>query len=390
MADVVVAGGGIAGSAVAMLLGRAGLRVELFERGEFPREKPCGEGIMPAGVAVLGRLGVLGPIGGTPFRGVRYHVGDRMATGPFPRAEGVPHEGLAQRRAVIDRVLFEAAAATPGVRTHVRAEVLGPVLRRGRVTGVIVNGVAHRAVLTIAADGAHSRLRRVLGLTVPKRRRRFGMRAHFRLASGVEAPPWVDVFLGAGHELYVAALPDGEMVVAALAEVRDQRAPAEVQFERWWRAQPRLAQRLRGARRLGPLRGAVPLALGARRGFVPGMILLGDAAGAIDPITGCGMTQALVSAELLAGWALRGLAGSDNRLPEFERARRRRLRDSTLVNRSLLWLSQHPAWIPPTLAALTTWPTLFSHLVGVAGGSRSLSGFGGGVAAAGRVARAAC
>ena len=58
MTDVLIAGGGIAGSALAILLRRAGLSVELFERGHFPREKACGEGLMPAGVAVLERLGL--------------------------------------------------------------------------------------------------------------------------------------------------------------------------------------------------------------------------------------------------------------------------------------------------------------------------------------------
>ena len=56
MADVLIAGGGIAGSILAVILGRRGLSVELFDHGHFPREKPCGEGLMPAGVAVLERL----------------------------------------------------------------------------------------------------------------------------------------------------------------------------------------------------------------------------------------------------------------------------------------------------------------------------------------------
>ena len=55
MADVLIAGGGIAGSSLAVMLGRAGLAVELFERGRFPKEKPCGEGILPPGVDVLER-----------------------------------------------------------------------------------------------------------------------------------------------------------------------------------------------------------------------------------------------------------------------------------------------------------------------------------------------
>src|ERR1700682_6085282 len=75
MADVLIAGGGVAGSAIAILLGRRGMQVELFERSNFPREKPCGEGLMPAGVAVLNRLGVGEEVGGVPFYGVRYHFG---------------------------------------------------------------------------------------------------------------------------------------------------------------------------------------------------------------------------------------------------------------------------------------------------------------------------
>ena len=53
MRDVLIAGGGLAGSAVAIQLGRLGVSVELFECGRFPKEKPCGEGLMPSGVATL-------------------------------------------------------------------------------------------------------------------------------------------------------------------------------------------------------------------------------------------------------------------------------------------------------------------------------------------------
>ena len=73
MADVVIAGGGPAGATLALLLGRAGLSVELYEAKKFPREKPCGEGIMPAGVAVLERLGLRAAVGGRPLASVRYH-----------------------------------------------------------------------------------------------------------------------------------------------------------------------------------------------------------------------------------------------------------------------------------------------------------------------------
>src|SRR5262245_47157215 len=194
--DVLIAGGGVAGSSLAILLGRAGLRVALFERDRFPREKPCGEGIMPAGVAVLDRLGLTAAVGGVPLSGVRYHFRGTTATGPFPSTGGAAATGPAQRRAVLDRVLFEAAAATPGVSARTLAVVQGPIIERGRVSGLVVNGTELRAPLTVAADGARSALRRALGLERTARHRRVGMRAHFQLAAGAEIAPWVDILLG--------------------------------------------------------------------------------------------------------------------------------------------------------------------------------------------------
>src|SRR6059058_463096 len=97
MTDVLIAGAGIAGSALAIMLGRAGLTVELFERGSFPREKPCGEGLMPAGVAVLERLGIADAVGGAPFYGVRYYAAGLVAEGRFPAVGGETATGRGQR-----------------------------------------------------------------------------------------------------------------------------------------------------------------------------------------------------------------------------------------------------------------------------------------------------
>ena len=387
-ADVLIAGGGVAGSALAIQLGRAGLEVELFERGEFPREKPCGEGLMPAGVAALERLGLAAAVGGVPLLGVRYHFRGAIAAAPFPRAHGMLVTGRAQRRAVLDRVLFEAAAATPGVQARTRAAVEAPIVARGRVVGLLVDGVERRAPLTVAADGVHSPLRRSLGLDRPVRRRRTGMRAHFRLAAGVELAPWVDIFLGEGHELYVTALPRGELLVAALAEAGAIDAPAEATFDRWCHAQPFLAERLRGAERLTPLRGVSPLTARARRGFAPGVVLLGDAAGSLDPITGGGMTHALECAELLSRCVPRVIDEDDAWLAAFDRRRQALLADYALLTGGMLWLERHPGGIGPVLSALKAWPGALSHLVGVAGGTRALLGARWG-AAPGRRAAAA-
>lgn len=225
MVDVLIAGGGVAGSTLAILLGRRGYSVQLLERGQFPREKPCGEGMMPAGVAVLERLGLAEAIGGAPFFGVRYHFGKYTAEGSFPRARGVPIAGRGQRRKHLDRTLFETAAATPGVKAHTGAQVEAPLCENGRVTGVLVEGQPLRARLVVAADGVHSRIRHHLRLDAESPEKRIGIGVHYRLAKGQVQSSWVDVLLASGHELYVTPLPNREVLVAALTDIGDPLDP---------------------------------------------------------------------------------------------------------------------------------------------------------------------
>ncbi|MFN3432082.1 MAG: NAD(P)/FAD-dependent oxidoreductase, partial [Candidatus Sericytochromatia bacterium] len=110
MADVLIVGAGPAGASLAVHLGRAGHEVVLFDKARFPRDKACGEGLMPSGVGALRRLGLFDALeGGAPFWGVRYHAGGRQATGRFPQAAGVPNFGLGQRRLALDERLAIAA-----------------------------------------------------------------------------------------------------------------------------------------------------------------------------------------------------------------------------------------------------------------------------------------
>ena len=365
MTDVLIVGGGPAGSALAILLGRAGISVELFERSRFPREKPCGEGLMPAGVTVLERMGLTDKIGGIPFFGVRYHGNGTVATGRFP-SNGHSVTGMAQRRSRFDHALFQAAAATPNVtaRTGMSVDAL---LREGdRVIGVLVAGEPRRAKLVVGADGAQSRMRSLLGWNLPQRRKRIGMRAHFRLAPGQPPAEFVDIFVGRGHELYVTLLPENELLVAALAAPEALEKPPAQAFALWCGQHRGLASRLEVAEQITDLLTTSPLSGKSRHGVAPGVALLGDAAGFCDPVTGGGMAQALVSAELLAGYVARFGVEDQHWLDAFDRARRAMLHNYVRITRAMLWLAEHPRLAAQAVAVGARVPPLVSQLVGAA------------------------
>ncbi len=375
MVDVLIVGGGPAGSSLAVMLGRAGFTVELDERGIFPKEKPCGEGIMPAGVAALERLGLAEAIGGLPFLGVRYNLGGRVAVGRFPANGHGPARGLSQRRRVLDRALFSAASATPGVTAVAGTPVDSLIACDNRVTGVLVAGQPRQAKLVVAADGAQSRIRAQLGWNMPARRKRVGMRAHFKVGDGHNQEPWVDIFVAPGHEIYVTPLPNNELLVAALTEGSALEANPSRVFLNWRRLHRRLAARLDGAEQITDLLATSPLACRSRHGAAPGIVLLGDAAGSCDPVTGGGIAQALVTAELLAGYIIRHGVANQFWLEAFDRDRRAVLRDYVRLTHGLLWLTKHPRLARRAVGLASRVPRLVSHLVGVAGGTRSLLPF---------------
>jgi 2-polyprenyl-6-methoxyphenol hydroxylase-like FAD-dependent oxidoreductase len=375
MSNVLIAGGGLAGSAVAIQLGRLGVSAELFECGRFPKEKPCGEGLMPAGVAALERLGLNGTKG-APFNGVCYHFGERIAEGRFPEGDGVPCLGRGLRRLDLDHTLFELARRTPNVKVHSGALVEAPLVKDGRVVGLVVNGTPRYGNLVIGADGARSRLRHALRLDLPSRRKRVGVCTHFRLAPGRPMPRSVNVYLGLGYELYATPLPCGELALAGLASAEALEGPLEDQFRHWWSTQPHLVERLQGAEQVGEMLAVSPVSGRARQRFLPGFILLGDSAGFTDPITGGGMTQALLAAELLGQYVARNAPATGDWLAEFDCERESLLRDYRRLTAVLLWLARNPAFLGVALETMRRLPRVFSHLLGVAGGTRRLWGVG--------------
>ncbi len=366
--DVAIAGGGPAGATLAILLGRAGLRVDLYEARRFPRDKPCGEGIMPGGVAVLGRLGLRGAVGGRALSAVRYHGFGLTAAAPFASRAHPETVALAQRRLRLDQVLIDAARATPGVRVHEEAAVEGAALENGRAVGLRVGGELRRAALVVGADGLESPVRRSLGLDAAARgRARSGVRMHFRLAAGRTLSDNLEIFVGRGYELYAAPLPDGELLVAGLGDERALAGSARTALDRWIASWPFLRDILDGAAPLTAPAGRARVARRARAGFAPGAVLLGDAAQASDPLTAGGISHALATAERLAAIVPFYLAEGDGALARFDRQRRRLLRPHDWLTRALVQIVRRPLLAHATLLSMRALPPLMRRLVAVAG-----------------------
>src|ERR1700730_13169345 len=121
-ADVVVVGGGVAGATTARLLAEAGHRVIVLDKARFPRDKPCGEGVMPTGVRLLSRLGILAriPSGQShPIQGICFVTRDAVeARGDFPDTGEGFQRGLGIRRLLLDQLVLEHARSHRGVEGH--------------------------------------------------------------------------------------------------------------------------------------------------------------------------------------------------------------------------------------------------------------------------------
>lgn len=338
--DVFVVGGGPAGLAAAIAARLKGFDVVVADAARPPIDKACGEGLMPDSFAVLSRLGVVldDAEQSFPFRGIRFHGAGVSVAATFPEGQAV---GI--RRTRLHEILIDRAA-----------ELGVTMLWGARVTDLSELGQCR---WVIGADGQNSRVRHWAGLDAVRRESaRYGFRRHYRIA------PWTDhmeIYWGSGCQMYVTPVNPREVCVAVIS--RD----SHLRFDRALPQFPELSSRLARASASTVERGSVTVSRRLRRVFGDQTVLIGDASGSVDAITGEGLSLSFHQALALAD----ALVNED--LAAYQAEHRRLMRRPAFMAGLMLSLDRFPWLRAPVLRAMAFEPAIFSKLLAVHVGAPS-------------------
>jgi menaquinone-9 beta-reductase len=350
--EVIVIGAGPAGIAAAIAANRLGLAATVLDSRMPPIDKPCGEGILPQGVAALRALGVsLPPESGFPFRGIQFIDQKHSARADFAGATG-----FSVRRTKLHQLLIDQAIRA-GVEFH---------------WGTRVSQFSEETVTTprgnfsyrwlVGADGQNSQVRKWAGLepqAVP--RKRFGFCSHF------QAEPWSDVaqvHWARGCQIFITPMTGQEVGVAVISG--DSTMRLEKALQRF----PSLAQKLRGAvattREMGDAT-SLRILPAVTRGRVA---LVGDASGSVDAVTGHGLSLSFRQSIPLAEALKR------NDLEHYQRAHKT-ISAVPIAMTRLMLLMGGSSWIRNrTIRLFQKTPGLFASLLEIHTEARPLSSVG--------------
>ena len=316
--DVLVVGAGPGGSAAAYHLARHGIDVTVIDKAAFPREKVCGDGLTPRSVKAIQDMGV--DTEDPRFEkviGLRVHARRTTIQLPWPDLTSFPPFGLVMPREGFDHLLVQRAVKA-GARLFERTEAVAPVVVDGYVAGATVRATGDRdsapgtirARYVIAADGAASRFATPVGVTRdPGRPLGIAARRYFRV--DYHPGPWIESWLdlwdgdlllpGYGWLFPLAGgrINLGAGLLNTFSNFQD--ISAQRLFDAFSRMLPTewgISEETAEGRVLS---GPLPMGLNRTPQAVPGLLLIGDAAGAVNPFNGEGIAYAIETGEIAAG-----------------------------------------------------------------------------------------
>jgi 2-polyprenyl-6-methoxyphenol hydroxylase-like FAD-dependent oxidoreductase len=345
---IYVVGAGPAGLVAAIALRRDGHDVTIVDRAIPPIDKACGEGLLPESLAALGELGIQIPADvGFAFRGIRFTDASSSVAGDFPNGAG---RGV--RRTVLHQILVESAIRL-GISTIWNAKYVGLADR-----GISVNHQFIEAQLVVGADGQKSQIRQQAGLgNVTSEKRRYGFRQHFRLS------PWssyVELYWGKKSQIYITPIAADEICVAVVSRNPHLRL-ANVLDDF-----PELKRKLSTAVPLSTEMGALSVSRKLRRVQQNRIVLIGDASGSVDAVTGEGMCLAFKQALALSA------AVKSGRIHEYQQRHRALMKRPHMMASLMLALERNSQLQRRALAGLSRHPEIFESLLAFHVGASSL------------------
>jgi geranylgeranyl reductase family protein len=323
--DALVIGGGPAGAAAGYWLADAGHRVLVVEKKRFPREKTCGDGLTPRAVRQLHDMGLAGKLSGSlRYDGLRSIAHGVTLQLEWPQHPDFPDFGYVVRRRDLDEMVAGAAAGA-GATVWTGAEAVEPLVEDGMVRGAIVrrDGATEpvRARYVVVADGANSRFGRSLG-TARDRDYPLGMAVRGYFTSPYHDEPWIESHLDLrdrdGNHLpgygWIFPVGDGTVNVgvgllstfsgwksintSVLMDAFVETAPAR------WGISPATSC---GA----PTGGKLPTGGSVTPNIGPTWLVVGDAAGSVNPFNGEGISLAYETGRMAAGAVSAALTTGD-------------------------------------------------------------------------------
>lgn len=340
MNDLLIAGGGPVGLVTAIHAAQAGLQVVVVEPRAGTIDKACGEGLMPQTLKHLLNIGIDAP--GLAFVGIRYISGGKSVDARF---ENEPGRGV--RRTTLHHHLKD------------KADELGVRFVEGKIEKIVqserfVEAVGIRSRYLIGADGLHSTVRNILNLQVKSESgesQRFGLRQHFDIA------PWsefVEVYWLSNAEIYVTPVDNHSVGVAILGTNKVDFWKIISQF-------PELHDRLLSAKPTSKLRGAGPLRQTTMSRTSGRSLLVGDASGYVDALTGEGMRIGFEEGRAAVQAIL------SDKPDSYENEWRKITRSYRVLAGGLLWASSQRLIRPLIVPTAITFPGVFRRVVNTLG-----------------------